>query len=119
MMTSLWRGLKGRGLMIENKKIIIYGSGGLGRGITDLINSINKVKYEWNLLGFVDENNNGEVNGYSILGDIEYLLNYAEHINVVLAFGNPSVKKEIYEKLKGNKHLHFPNIVHPSVEISP
>lgn len=104
--------------MIDKKKVIIYGSGGLGRGIIDLINSINNVEYKWNLLGFVDENNNGEVNGYNILGNIEYLLNYAEHINVVLAFGNPLVKKEIYEKLKENKLLHFPNIIHPSVEIS-
>src|SRR5699024_6707538 len=106
--------------MIKTKNIVIYGSGGLGRGLIDLINSINSSSVvKWNLLGFIDENEVNEINGYRSLGDIKYLLNYTESLNVVLAFGNPSVKKKAYEELKQNVHLHFPNLIHPSVEISP
>src|SRR5690625_2082352 len=106
--------------MIKTKNIVIYGSGGLGRGLIDLINSINSSsEVKWNLLGFIDENEVNGINGYRSLGDINYLLNYSDNLNVVLAFGNPSVKKKVYKALKENVHLHFPNLIHPRVEISP
>jgi len=106
--------------MIKTKNIVIYGSGGLGRGLIDLINSINSSsEVKWNLLGFIDENEVNEINDYRSLGDINYLLNYTDNLNVVLAFGNPSVKEKVYEALKENVYLCFPNLIHPSVEISP
>ncbi|WP_373893840.1 NeuD/PglB/VioB family sugar acetyltransferase [Virgibacillus sp. CBA3643] len=106
--------------MTKTDNIIIYGSGGLGRGIIDLINSINKHTDEsWILKGFVDDANTGMVNGYAVLGGIEYLLNYTEKVNVVLAFGSPAVKKKLFDKLKYKENITFPNIIHPNVEVSP
>src|SRR5690625_787512 len=104
--------------MIETKNIVIYGSGGLGRGLIDLINSINSSsEVKWNLLGFIDENEVNEINGYRSLGDINYLLNYTDNLNVVLAFGNPSVKKKAYVALKENVYLHFHYLIYHSVVI--
>jgi hypothetical protein len=37
------------------KSIVIYGAGGFGREITCLINSINQVKKQWKLIGFIDD----------------------------------------------------------------
>src|SRR5699024_2068578 len=70
------------------------------------------------LLGFIDDYQSGEVNGYKVIGSTDYLLNTKENLAVALAFGNPTVKKAVYNKLSINKHLSFPNIVHPSVELS-
>lgn len=105
--------------MNKTKDIIIYGAGGLGRGVIDLINSINESSgVKWRLLGFIDDRDKGKVNGYDVLGNAEYLINYSEDINVVLAFGNPSFKKILYEDLKQNGNILFPNLIHPNVEVS-
>ena len=106
--------------MIKNKKIIIYGTGGLGRGIVDLIDSINKyLENHWDICGFVDDNENrSEVNGVQVLGGSNYLLNYQKEINVVLAFGSPKVKEKIYNMLSSKGNIYFPNLIHPGVGIS-
>ncbi|MFC3039871.1 transferase [Virgibacillus xinjiangensis] len=106
--------------MDNTNEIYIYGSGGLGRGILDLIKAINNNNEEkWIFKGFVDDQNSGQVNGYKILGGIEFLQQKTTPINVVLAFGKPSIKKKIYEELKHNENIMFPNLVHPNVDISP
>lgn len=106
--------------MMKNKKIIIYGTGGLGRGIVDLIGSINKYsETQWDTIGFADDSEiRSEINGLEVLGGIDYLLNYQKELNIVLAFGSPKVKEKVYNALAVNKNIHFPNLIHPSVEIS-
>lgn len=99
-------------------KILVYGAGGLGRGIIELLESINKENSTaWEIIGFVDDKQVGFINDYEVWGNTEQLLRIKEPISVVLALGNPQSKKETYEKLMKNKKIHFPNIVHPSVEI--
>ncbi|OZU88235.1 hypothetical protein CIL03_11310 [Virgibacillus indicus] len=106
--------------MSKINNIIIYGSGGLGRGIIDLINSINKQTEEnWMLQGFVDDSDTGQINGYEILGNIDYLLKFSKPVNIVLAFGNPHIKKDLFDKLSKNKNIIFPNLIHPNVYVSP
>lgn len=106
--------------MSKYKNIIIYGTGGLGRGIVDLIHSINKhSSNKWNIFGFVDDNERRkEINGLKVLGGLNYLLDFQKDINVVLAFGSPKVKEKISKKLSTNTHIRFPNLIHPSVEFS-
>lgn len=106
--------------MKQTNKIIIYGTGGLGRGTADLIEFINQSGTDyWNALGFVDDNeSNNMVNGLPVLGNSNYLLDYHTDINVVLAFGRPDRKQKLYQMLQANPQLHFPNLIHPSVEIA-
>lgn len=106
--------------MSNTEDIIIYGSGGLGRGIVDLIHSINKHAFtKWNILGFVDDQEQRtEINGLKVLGGLNYLLNYQEDLHVVLAFGSPKIKEKIHKSLSVNSHIQFPNLIHPSVELS-
>ena len=104
--------------MNNTNDIVIYGAGGLGRGIADLILSINKYNADkWNLIGFIDDyQDNTEINGLKLLGGIDYLLKYREKINVVLAFGSPEIKIKLYKELKPFKNFRFPNLIHPAVE---
>jgi sugar O-acyltransferase (sialic acid O-acetyltransferase NeuD family) len=97
------------------KDIVIIGAGGFGREVAWLIEDINKVNTEWNILGFVDDNkeiHGTEMNGYEILGDIEWLK--SQEFNVVCAIGDPITKKRTIEKLKDTNNT-FPILIHPSV----
>lgn len=105
--------------MEDSNDIIIFGTGGLGRGIADLISVINYDSDKWNLLGFIDDNEDAKVvNGLRVLGGIDVLENYKKDINVVLALGIPRVKQIIYKRLSRMDNICFPNIIHPSVELS-
>ena len=99
------------------KNLVIVGAGGFGREVLWLIKNINKEQPLWNFLGFIDDATNKMLNGNKkIIGNIEYLLNYMEYIDVVVAIGNPSVRKNIVQKLKHNKCLSFPNIISPEID---
>jgi sugar O-acyltransferase (sialic acid O-acetyltransferase NeuD family) len=100
------------------KKIIIIGASGFGREIAWLLERINKTSKEWNLLGFVDDDNNltGKIiNGYPVLGNCNWLNNQEENIYAVCAVGAAQVRKKIITNLKNRK---FATLVDPSVDIS-
>ena len=116
MRIQQWNHLRGISLM---NKLLIYGAGGLGRGIIELIDSINQIKPNtWEIIGFVDDQAKGVINEYKVWGTTEDLLQITEDISIVLAIGNPQTKKNIYEKIKTNSKIHYPNLIHPSVEFS-
>ncbi len=106
---------------MNSRDIVIFGSGGLGRGVSDLIHAINKKSQnqKWNLLGYIDDNvENKKINGLNVLGGIEYIRNYDKEVNVIIALGSPQMKKDIFEILEVNSHIHFPNLIHPDIEWS-
>lgn len=97
------------------KDIVIIGAGGFGREVAWLIEDINKENKEWNLLGFVDDNEEiqgKEINGYKVVGNIEWLKN--QELYVVNAIGDPIIKKKVMERLQGSKNK-YPVLIHPSV----
>ncbi|PIC90892.1 transferase [Sporosarcina sp. P21c] len=97
------------------KDIVIVGAGGFGREVAWLIERINEVKAEWNLIGFVDDNEEiqgKEVNGYKVLGNIEWLNN--QELYVANAIGDPIVKKKVIERLNHSKNI-YPVLVDPNV----
>lgn len=96
-------------------KIAIYGAGGLGREVLSLIKSLP----QWEVTGFYDD---GKVKGTAIgntriLGTITDLLAINEATQLVLAIGNPKIKKQLAEKLAANPHIHFPTLIHPNAWI--
>lgn len=100
------------------KKIAIFGAGGFGREVVFLIEDINKKNNEWGIIGFFDDGKKDEtINDYKVLGGIEELNEIKEEIYLVLAIGDPIVKKEIFQKIN-NPLIKFPILVHPSVIIS-
>ena len=80
------------------KDIVIIGAGGFGREIAWLIEDINKVKNEWNIVGFVDDDESvqgKDINGYKVIGNINWLKE--QELFVVNAIGNPVIKKKLLE----------------------
>lgn len=103
------------------KDIVIVGAGGCGRETAFIIEDINKENEKWNLLGFIDDNKdiqNKNINGYKVIGNLEYLKNYKKDIYVVCAIANYKVKKTIVEKLKENENIKFATLIHPSTKLN-
>ena len=97
------------------KDIVIIGAGGFGREVAWLIEDLNKVNEEWNIIGFVDDNESiqgTDINGYKVVGNIEWLKN--QKLNVVNAIGDPIVKKRVIERLINSENI-YPILIHPSV----
>lgn len=100
------------------KDIIIVGAGGCGREVANWIEDINAVEETWNILGFIDDNENALTRfncRYRILGDIK---NHIPRSNVYYAMGiaNPGCKKIVGNDLV-KKGANFASIIHPSTRI--
>ncbi len=101
------------------KNLIIIGAGGVGRETAWIVEQINIKKKTYNILGFIDDNStiwNTYINGYKVLGGIDYLIKSKTEVEVVIAIANYNVKKDIVRKLK-NKRISYTNIIHPSLNI--
>ena len=91
------------------KDILIIGASGFGREVAWLIEELE----EWNIKGFIDDNENlrgKTINEYEVLGNCDDLMQFTSPINVVIAIGNPKIRKQIYQKLSKNPNILYPNI---------
>ena len=100
------------------KDIAIFGVGGFGREVLTLIQDINKVEPTYNILGFFDDGygKGMMVNGFPNLGTSEDLNQWETPICLAVSIGNPSVKKNVLDKIT-NPLVEFPTLIHPSVWI--
>ena len=99
------------------KDIYIIGASGFGREVAWLIEELD----EFNVIGFVDDNKeiqDKKINDIPVVGGISFLIDQKEETNVVIAIGNPTIHYKIYEQLKENKNIKFPNIIAKDVRIS-
>jgi len=103
------------------KNLFIYGSGGFGREVKMLVDQINEHNITWNLLGFIDDDvqkkNKKIVEDFKVIGDSNFLLKYNEEADVIIAIGQPIARKNVYNKIKENLKLSFPNVIHPTSKI--
>lgn len=101
------------------KDIIIVGAGGFGRETVWLIDTINEKEKKWNILGFVDDfkEKDIEVSRYKVLGNSDFLMNYDKEIFVVIAIANSATRKSLYNKLCTNNNIKFPVLIAPSANI--
>ena len=104
------------------KDIVLIGAGGLGREAAYMIERINREEKKYNLLGFVVEDQyykpDTEVNGYPVLGSIQWLMDHSKDIVCHCAIGEPKPRRRIQELLEKNNCI-FETLVDPSVEIHP
>lgn len=100
------------------KDIAIIGSGGLGKETVVLLHQINAKELEWNVVGFYDDGKQrGEkIAGHLVLGKIEELNAIDYPLCVIIAIGDPAIKRQVAQRLN-NKHLKFPALIHPSAMI--
>lgn len=101
------------------KKIAVFGAGGFGREVKIIIDAINSISNEYEFIGFFDDGFEiGKIiNGYPVLGGVNEINNFQEQLLLVLAIGNPKIKKNVFTKIS-NSNVSFPTLIHPSVLIS-
>lgn len=95
-----------------SKPIVIVGAGGLGKEIACLIKDLS----EFELVGFYDDGlpvGQTILGKYPVLGSTQNLIDIQEEFAVTVAFGNPSTRKKVWEKLQVNPNLSFPILIHP------
>ena len=101
------------------KDLYIIGAGGFGREVAWLIERINEKNPTWNLVGFIDDNEElwGSSEGdYIVLGGCDYLKSLGD-VYAVCAIGSAKIRKIVIDKLKGSA-VRFATVIDPSVLLS-
>lgn len=101
------------------KDLYIIGSGGFDREVAWCVERINDVSSTWNLIGFIDDNEDlwgKQEDGYLVLGGLDYLKKQKESY-VVCAVGKAQIRKKIIDKL-ANSEVKFATIIDPLVILS-
>lgn len=93
------------------KDIVIVGAGGCAREVAWLIEENNKEYGQWNILGYVADEDNLHKCDYPLLGNDEWLLKQTRDLDVAIAIGNGEIRKRIFQKLRENHFLSFPVII--------
>ena len=103
------------------KDLIIFGASGFGRETAWAAERINAKTPTWNLLGFMDDNEEiqgTEINGYKVLGRTADVCRYPEAY-FVCAVGASRVREKIIANMKAvNPDIRFGTLIDPSVEMS-
>ena len=98
------------------KNLLILGAGDFGRESMWVAERMNKNDFQWNLLGFVDDALAGQaVDGYPVLGDIDWLIQYNKPVYAVCAIGSGAVRQSIWNKLSGNPNIQPATLIDPAV----
>ena len=106
---------------MEREKLVIVGAGGFAREVLWQLTEINNRVDMYDILGFVDDNTelqNQLINGFPIVGDTQWLIDYPEKICAVICIGNSKIRKKIYNKIKINSNIIFPTILAEDVQCS-
>ena len=101
------------------KNIVIIGAGGVGRETSLIIQQINELELTWNLIGFIDDNENSwgkVINGYSVIGGIDSLEVLPSDTYIIIAIANYEIKRKIVNRI--NNKFKFATIIHPRVWIN-
>ncbi len=100
------------------KKIAIFGAGGFGREVKWLIDEINLQQPTWEFIGFFDDDFSHALylKEENRLGSSADLADWKEELAIVLAIGNPVVKRKIFQNIQ-NPRLQFPVLIHPNVRM--
>ena len=103
------------------KSVVIVGAGGFGREVLEIFKDQNKISKTWDILGFIDENQELQgklVNGYPVLGSLDWLREHrGDNLGCVCAIGTCETRKQVVEKLR-ETGTNFYNAIHPSVIMS-
>lgn len=103
------------------KEIVILCAGDFGREVAWLIDDINKIKPTYDLLGYLDDDENKigqSFNGYKCLGAVSYLteLSKTRQVCAVIATQEGDVRKKFVEMFPDFDD--WETLIHPSANIS-
>jgi sugar O-acyltransferase (sialic acid O-acetyltransferase NeuD family) len=94
--------------------ILIIGAGGFGREVEMLVYQINKIKPQWNFIGYLDDSipEGVKVGNSQVIGSTEAIENF-ENTYFVIAIANAKIKRKILGKVP-NK-VKPARLLHPSI----
>ncbi|WP_281648203.1 acetyltransferase [Parendozoicomonas sp. Alg238-R29] len=101
------------------KRIVVFGAGGAGKAVLNIINDVNKEQLQWDVAGFFDDDEklcDTSVLAFPVIGGIDSLINRYEELGrpgVVISIGTPSVRKLVFDRLVLSGISNFPKIIHP------
>ncbi|MHA2244575.1 MAG: acetyltransferase [Candidatus Hodarchaeales archaeon] len=107
----------------QKEKLVIYGAGGHGREVAEIIKEINSIEPKYEVLGFIDDKPltpSEKVNDLKILGGIEWVekaLKENQNFKCICAVGESSIRKKLVRKLE-TIGVEFCTIIHPSVKLN-
>lgn len=96
------------------KNLVIVGDGGFAREVEWLVARMNQVNPTWNLLGFIDKDENKP----KVIGNDDYIVNSKSELYVSIAIGDPQIRRKLYNIYKSNLRIKFANLIDPSVLLS-
>jgi sugar O-acyltransferase (sialic acid O-acetyltransferase NeuD family) len=102
------------------ENIVILGYGGVGRFVLHAINEINLISPRWQVLGFLDDENNSKqtkIEGVPVLGTSDWLIENP-NVAVILAIADPVIKSNLLNKLNEYGCNNFPVLIHPGTWIA-
>ena len=102
------------------KSIVVVGAGGFAREVAWLLAEINRVRREFEFLGFVVSDLNGLGDHDSrdkVLGDFEWLSENRKRVDALaLGIGTPGPKARVVQELSfRHPEAAWPVLIHPSV----
>lgn len=100
------------------KNLVIAGAGDFGREVSFVVERLNERGADWNLLGFVDDDETmwgAMADGYPVLGPVECLRDMERPLWVVCSVGTGRVRARIMEKVLSWPGISAASLVDPSV----
>jgi sugar O-acyltransferase (sialic acid O-acetyltransferase NeuD family) len=101
--------------------LVIVGAGGSSREIAGAVAEINRLRPQWNLLGFVDDDpakQGSLVDGLPILGTPAFLAGHQAQVIVGVArWRTAGIRREIVERLN-LPAARYATVIHPSASVS-
>lgn len=101
------------------KDLVVISAGGFARETVWVAERMNLQYPQWNILGYVDDGKEAGtlVDGYPVLGSLDWLRNQAGPIWAVCAIGTSSVRRKVWERLEGCPNLRHATLVDPAAVI--
>lgn len=100
------------------KQLVIVGAGGFGRELLQWCKDAQRVKKEWEILGFIDDNLKALDDyacDYKVIGTIDEWAPTPDQV-FALAIAEPRVKEKVAAKLEG-RGAKFISIIHPDARV--
>ena len=106
---------------MAKKKLVIIGAGGFGREILYQLAEVNRKTDLYEIVGFVDDTpelQDKTINGYPVMGDLQWLIDYDREICAVICIGNSKARQKVVEKISVNPNISFPTFIADDVRFA-
>lgn len=100
------------------KALLLWGSGGHGREVLEMVRDLNALRPAWDVRGWLDDDaqrHGAAVAGLPVLGSEEIVLTLPD-ASVVIAVGDAAARAGLVARLQ-SRQLDYATVVHPSARL--